>query len=101
MQRPKHAAADVLPHAQARKDVGDLETAREAAPVDLLRPGPGNVPAVQADGPRAWPQSSADEVEQRGLAGTVRTDDRMPLAARNGKIDAADDLRAGEVLADP
>ena len=25
----------------------------------------------------------------------------MPLAARNGKIDAADDLRAGEVLADP
>ena len=35
--RPQQAAADVLEHRHAREDRGDLEAARQAQPVDLVR----------------------------------------------------------------
>jgi len=47
--RPQHGAADVLPDRHARKDVGDLERARQPAPVDLERPQAGDHVAIQPD----------------------------------------------------
>src|SRR6185295_10482558 len=55
--------------------------------------------AVDRDRSRADRKSSRYQVEQRGLAGAVGTDDGMALAARNRETDAADDFGGAEFLA--
>ena len=56
-ERPQHAAAHVLEHRQPRKDVGDLEAARQAAPVDRERRRAGDFLAVRAGSSPAWARS--------------------------------------------
>src|SRR6185312_6806712 len=94
--RPQQAAADVLEHRHAREDRGDLEAARQAEPVDLLRRKIGGRLAVDRDRSRADRKSSRYQVEQRGLAGAVGADDGMALATRNRETDAADDFGGAE-----
>ena len=55
---------------------------------------------VQPDLARGDREPAADQVEQRGLAGAVRTDQRVPLAGGDVQADAADDLGLAEVLGD-
>src|SRR3974390_2382230 len=43
---------------------------------------------------------ASDQVEQRGLAGTVRADDQPPLARRDIEIDFIGDVQAAERLAE-
>src|SRR3546814_10794298 len=62
---PHHRAAQVLEHRHARKDVGDLEAAAEAATVDLVGLQPGDVLAVQRDAAGRDREAAGDEVEQR------------------------------------
>src|SRR4051812_24864397 len=81
------------------KDVGNLETAAEPAPVDLIRAQPGDVLAFQFDASLAGREPGADEVEERRLARAVGADDRVPLALLDLEIDVLDDLRAPESLA--
>ena len=45
-------------------------------------------------------EPTADQVEQRGLAGAVRTDQGMPLAGGNVEVDAANDLGLAKILGD-
>src|SRR4029077_7329147 len=97
-ERPQHGAAHVLPHRHPRKDVGDLEAARQAAPVDLIRRQPGHALAVELDRAGGRSKPADDQVEQRGFPGAVRADDRVPLARRHGETDAANDPGRAETL---
>ena len=69
-----------------------------ARPRRLIRYG--GDPAISSPSRRIDPlvgaQAAADQVEQRRLAGAVRTDDRMALAAPDVERDAADDRRRAE-----
>src|SRR6266699_976272 len=90
-QRPQHGAADVLPHAQPRKDIRHLEAARQPAPVDLVGCLAGDVLALAADAAGRGGEAPADQVEQRRFAGPAGTDHGVALAERDGQADAADD----------
>ena len=70
-------------------------------PSRLIRCGgrPSMPLAVQPDLAGGDRKAAADQVEQRGLAGAVRADDRVALAARDVEADAADDLGRAETLA--
>ncbi len=48
-ERPQGRAAQVVEHRELGKDVGDLEAARQAAPVDLERLKAVDAPAVEPD----------------------------------------------------
>jgi hypothetical protein len=84
--RPEEPAADVLEHAQAREDRRDLKAARQASPGDLVGRQAVDAPAVQLDLAGRGREAPADHVEQRGLAGAVRTDDRVARA--RGHVEA-------------
>jgi hypothetical protein len=64
--------AQVFRDAQARKDVRDLEGARQAAPVDGVRRRSGDRFAIEQDLAGAWQVVAGDEIEERRLAGSVR-----------------------------
>ena len=67
-------------------------------PVDLVRRQAVDRAAVQRDRARGDGKPPADQVEQRRLAGAVRADHGVALAARDVEVDAADDLGAAEAL---
>ena len=95
-ERPEHAAAQVLEHREPAEDVGDLEAARQAEPVDLVRLQAVDALAVEQDLAAGRAEAAADEVEQGRLAGAVRADDRDALARRDREVGAADDLGLAE-----
>src|SRR5258706_16038566 len=69
----------VLEHAQARKEIGDLEGPRQSERGAPMRRQRGDVLLEQADDARADAEVACDQVEQRGLAGAVRSDDGAAL----------------------
>ena len=86
-------------HTDSRgKDVGDLEAAGEAAPVDLVRRQPGDILAVELHRPGGRGQAAADQVEQRRFSGPVRPDDCVAFACWHAQADATDDLGSTEIL---
>src|SRR3989304_3267016 len=99
-ERPEDAAAEVLEHAEAREEVGHLEGAAEAPPVDLVGGQVGDVLALEPDAPARHRVLARDQVEQRGLAGAVRPDDRVAQPRGDLAVDAADDRGAPEGLVD-
>ena len=67
-------------------------------PVDLVRrPVLDRLP-VELDRAGRNRQAAGHQVEQRGLAGAVRPDDRMALAARNREADPLDNCGSGRTL---
>src|SRR5712692_1098240 len=58
--------------------------------------GARNVLSEQRDRPRVRREFSGDQIEQRGLAGAVGTDDETPLAGLDRKVDALGDAKAPE-----
>src|SRR5258708_15942034 len=99
--RPQHGAAKVLPYAHIGKDVGDLKAARQAAAVDLIGRQAGDDLTPEQHAARAWRHISADQVEGRRFARTVRTDQRMPFALRDAQIDIANDGDIAKTLFNP
>src|SRR5208282_1664362 len=97
-ERPQHRAADIFPHREPRKDVGDLKAAGQPAPVNQVRRQPGHVLAVELDRAGARGKAAADEVEQGRFSGAVRPDDGVALAGRHGQTDAANDRGSPEIL---
>ena len=97
-QGPEHAAADVLVDGEPREDVRHLEASREAAARDAEGALARDLLAFQPDRAARGPQPPAHQVEERGLARAVGTDDRVPLAARHRERDAADDRGRAEAL---
>src|SRR5215470_7719100 len=55
-----------------------------------------NVLSEQRDRSRVGCEFSGDQIEQRGFAGAVRTDDESPLAGLDRKVDALGDAKAAE-----
>src|SRR5438067_12237951 len=98
--RPRQRATDVLEPRHPVKERGDLEAARQAEAVDVLRLQPVDARPVERDAAGSDRETPADKVEQRGLSGAVRADDGVPLAERDVEIDAADDIGRAEAFAD-
>ena len=110
LQRPEHrelrpgqrlgGQQRVLAHGQGGEEVGDLKRAgqaqRGAAVLGLGR----HVGAEEGDAPRGHRQRAGDQVEQRGLARAVGTDERAPLARPHGELHAVDRAKPAERLAD-
>ncbi len=90
VRRPEEGVAQVLlrqdrdlhvpEHGQAREDVGDLEGARDSLAADLVRGLAPDVLALEQDPPLVGLQVAGDQVEKRGFAGAVRTDDGDEVA---------------------
>ena len=95
---PHDRDAQVLRHAQARKDVGDLERARQAAAVDDMRHQPRDRLTVEEDMARVRYVVAGDQVEEGRLARPVRADQPVALTALHGEIDPADDRGRPERL---
>jgi hypothetical protein len=73
---------NVLAHRQADKGLHDLEGSRDAASCEAMRRLAGNVLAGVADGAAARLDESGDDRKERGLAGTVGTDERGDMSFR-------------------
>jgi hypothetical protein len=67
---------DVVQHAQAGERLDDLKRATDARGADLVRTKPLNAAAREAYLSLVWPVDAGDQIEQGGLARTVRSDQR-------------------------
>ena len=95
-----HMAAehDVVEHGHAGKQRDVLKRAGDAERGDAGRPGAGHVPAFEPDRAGVGLVEAADDVEQRGLAGAVRSDDRRQAAAAHRERDVLDRAHAAKML---
>ena len=59
-----------------------------------------NLAAVEFDGAAVRREQAGYQVEQRGLAGAVRTDQRVDLAGADRKAGVVDGADAAEMLGD-
>ena len=84
----------------ALEDLQVLEGARQAARRELVGRQAGHVLAVEVDRAAARRVDAGDDVEQRGLAGAVRADDREDLAGVDGEAHAIDGFHAAKGDAD-
>jgi hypothetical protein len=96
-ERRQHVVAG----SEAPEDTRDLKRASHAAPAELVRRQPCNVLAHEVDLARVVGKVAAQEIEERGLAGAVRTDDRATVSCRHGQVHAIDGLHAAEMLLEP
>ena len=96
-----HSHPRVLEHGQLGKDAGDLEGARDAAPAARGGGERGDVVAAEEHAAHGRRQEPRDQVEQRGLAGTVRADDRAQLTGLDREADAVDGLQGAEGASEP
>jgi hypothetical protein len=89
----------ILQHAQPAKQRIDLEGAHEPA-LDAggLRQA-GDVLTAEQDAPGARPQRAGDQVDEAGLAGAVRSDQRMAGAALEPEVDRIRDRKRAKALA--
>ena len=92
------ADAEVLEHAEAMEDVGDLERARQPCPVDAMGLETADAASFEHDFAGRGREHAGDQVEEGGFAGAVGTDDRMPLARPDIEVEALDDLDRAEGL---
>src|SRR5262249_21957255 len=81
---------------QIVKQVVALKRARDPHAADAVRRQAGDVAALEHDAAGRRRELAADLVDQAGLAGTVRTDDDVTLARRDGEIDVVGDDEATE-----
>src|SRR4051812_2462445 len=106
--RPPPGACDLLALAdrqghrlergQVREQAVDLEGADEAATDALFGPERGDVLAAEQDLTAVGSQHAGHQVDQGGLAGPVRPDQRVAHAARQRDLDAFRDDERAEAL---
>ena len=94
------AQAEIFEDGEVAEDLGDLEGADDAEPGTLLRREPVDAGALEPDRAAARRREAGDEMEERGLAGAVRTDHGMELARADLERDTVDRPDAAEVLRD-
>ena len=76
----------------------DLERADDAAANALVRGERGDVVAVEEDRPRGRLENAGEQVDQRRLAGAVRSDQGVARAAREVERDVVGRRQAAEAL---
>src|SRR5882757_5780220 len=91
--------AQVLQNGEAFEQHVLLERARQTAPGNKIRPPLLHRNTLNQDFTAGWRLPSRDDVEQRGFASSVRSDDGMALACRHFQIQIADNLQSAEGLA--
>ena len=89
---------DVLPHAEARERLHDLERAGDAAAGEPVRRHADDIGAIVDDATCARRQEAGDDREQRGLAGAVRPDQRGDAPGRSGERGLIDGEQTAEAL---
>src|SRR5437879_4914821 len=89
---------DVVETGEAAEGLRDLERAADAEPRDAVGRQPGEVTAVEADGPRVGRVDARDRVDQGALAGAVGPDEPDDLARRDLEVHVAQRLEPAEVL---
>ena len=94
------ADAHVLKHTELGKDLGDLKSAGHAEADALVGRHPGDVPALEQDAAGARREVAADQIEERGLAGAVRTYDGVQFALGHGEGYVLHGNQVAEPLAD-
>ena len=72
--------ADIFEHRELWKNFGDLEGSGHAERHALMRGELGNVSAIERYGTGRWRKKPADQVEEGGLAGAIRPDDRAQFS---------------------
>ncbi len=70
---------------EAAKQIGDLERARQPVVADQMRRHALDFTAVEADGSTVSGKQAGYQIEQRGLAGAVRADQRMDFDRRRSE----------------
>src|SRR5258707_13433665 len=95
-----HGEAHVLPDAERRKQVGNLERPADAGARDLLRRMAGDRLAHQRYRALVRRVHARQQIERRGLAGAVGPDQRMQRAVDNLDVDSLHRLDAAETLDD-
>src|SRR4029077_10101527 len=97
-----HVAAQhyVVEHRHAAEERDVLERTRDAECRDLRWSGAGYVVTLKDDRARVRPIEPADHVEERGLARTIRPNDRHQLAAADGERYALDGAHPAEMFRD-
>jgi hypothetical protein len=93
-----HVAAEheIVEHGHAAEQGDVLEGPRDAQLGHPARRTVGDVAAFEGDATRVGVVEAADHVEQSGLAGAVRADDRQDLAATDVQAHPAHCLDAAE-----
>ena len=89
----------VLEHGHAAERLYDLERSGETAPADLMGATAVDAVSLQTDLTRRRCHRARDAIEQGGLAGAVRPDDREDLSRVDGEADVTERLQAAERLA--
>lgn len=87
----------VLGHRHLGEETDVLEGAGDAHLVDLHHGLPGRVVAIKQDGATRGPVHVGEQVEDRGLAGTVWPDDARDLRAAHGDVEVVHGREAPEV----
>ena len=97
-ERALQRNAYVLQHREVREDRRQLEGAHDATASDLRGLRQGYVVAAIEDLPAVGDQEPADQIEEGGLAGAVRANERVNLAAAHAQIGLAYGDEALELL---
>ena len=96
----RQAAEDVVQDRQARKDAEVLKgpgDSQAGHPVGRL---PGNIGALEADGPGVGPDDPGETVDEGGLAGAVGADEGSDLAPAGDEADVVQGRQTAEMLAE-
>ena len=88
--------AEIFQHRQPAEQLIDLEGARQPAPRPLGLRRFGDVLAIEQHTARRRLERAGDQIDQRGLAGAVRADERTPRAALQSEVDIARHLQRAE-----
>ncbi|MNV16626.1 hypothetical protein D3C71_1073950 [compost metagenome] len=86
-----------FPHGQCGKNPGCLEAAAQPHPADALRREMVDASSIQGDRTRAGPRHSAEQLDQRGLARSVRAYQRQRLTGLQMEADIMHGAHAGIV----
>ena len=95
-----HGERHVVEDREIEEQRGDLERAGEAELAAAKNRQTRDIAAREADASRVGRDLAGELANQRGLAGAVRSDDRVQLALRNGERNRVGGNHAAEALAE-
>src|SRR6202042_3564469 len=90
--------ANVVGDREVGKDLGDLEGAGHTASHPIIGSERGDVAPLEPDRARGRREQAADQIEERRLAGAVRTDDRAQFARLDGQRYVVDGDQVAKAL---
>src|SRR5262249_32090702 len=91
---------DIVEDAKPVEQIDDLEAASDARLDPFVDRGEGDVFALEQDAAAVRLEMSADQIDERGLAGAVRAHQREKFALVDGEIHAVAGAQVAELLAE-